>query len=519
MKSFDDVQTRLLDAWRANSPGSSTSHVLIGLPSISMGETLLAHYATRLHAMEHRFLLLLLVVGRLPACEGVLVTCGHPSDAVLDYYARLVAPRDPESYRRRLHVLVVPDRGPRGVAAKLLDRPDLVAELRALVAGRPALIEPFNVTQNEVEVALALGVPVNGTAPELWPLGFKSAGRRLFRQAGVPVPPGVEDVHDVTGVAEAIRHIRRTRSRLSGVVVKQDNSAAGDGNWIVRTRDEHGHRIPLARLRRDALAGIPDWFVSDLAAGGAVEELVVGSTISSPSAQVDITPDGGVDVLSTHEQVLGGDNGQVYTGCTFPAQSAYAGEIAWHARRVGVCLARAGAVGRFAVDFVTVRRRGSWKVYALEVNLRKGGTTHPFSVLRHLAQGTYDAGAGIWRADVDGLPRFYRSTDNLLHDDWIGLEPSRVIDAVADDGLEFDQASGTGVVLHMLTCLAVDGRCGLTAVGRSRAEADALFGATEAAIHRAAAAQTGANASEPRPGELATVGGGRSGAAPAVARA
>jgi hypothetical protein len=491
MDSYQEVQARLHDAWLANRLGSRTPHVLIGLPSLSLSQSMLQHYATRLPALEHRFLLLLLVLGRIPSCEGLLVTCGHPTDGVLDYYARLASPEDPEDVRRRLRVLVVDDGSHRGVAAKLLDRPDLMEEIRSFVAGRPALIEPWNVTEHEVDVAVALGVPLNGTAPGLWPLGFKSAGRRMFHETGVPTPLGLEHVRDLAGVAEAIRHIRRARPRLTGVVVKHDNSAAGDGNWIVRTRDPDGHRIPLAKLRDEAFAELPDWFKRDLAEGGVVEELIAGSDFSSPSAQVEITPDGGVRLLSTHEQVLGGDTGQVYTGCVFPADGSYAGELAEHGRAVGEWLARAGAVGRLAVDFVAVRRRRRWQVFALEVNLRKGGTTHPFSVLRHLAPGQYDAATGVWHAESDGLPRYYRSTDNLLDESWLGLEPLRVIEAVADAGLEFDRDTGTGVVVHMLSCLAVDGRCGLTAIGRSRDEADELFAAAGAAIDRASASVPG----------------------------
>ena len=69
-----------------------------------------------------------------------------------------------------------------------------------LIAGRPAFIEPWNVTDHEVAVALALDVPINGSAPRLWPLGFKSAGRRLFKEAGVPVAAGCEDVRTIDDV-------------------------------------------------------------------------------------------------------------------------------------------------------------------------------------------------------------------------------------------------------------------------------------------------------------------------------
>lgn len=88
---------------------------------------------------------------------------------------------------------------------------------------------------------------------------------------------------------------------------------------------------------------------------------------------------------------MGGDNGQVFLGCRFPADPAYAATIALHATNIGVLLAKAGVHGRASVDFAATRHAGDrWKVHALEVNLRKGGTTHPYSTLRNLVPGRYD---------------------------------------------------------------------------------------------------------------------------------
>jgi hypothetical protein len=121
-------------------------------------------------------------------------------------------------------------------------------------------------------------------------------------------------------------------------------------------------------------------------------------------------------------------------------------------------------------------------VKALEVNLRKGGTTHPYSALRSLVPGRYDTEAGTWLADADGSPRAYRSTDNFLDPSLAERSPQSVIDAVRDAGLQFDSTRGTGVVLHMLGCLAVDGRFGATAIGHTPEHADELYAATLAAV-------------------------------------
>ena len=116
------------------------------------------------------------------------------------------------------------------------------------------------------------------------------------------------------------------------------------------------------------------------------------------------------------------------------------------------------------------------------MNLRKGGTTHPFSALRSLVPGHYDTEVGAWLADADGSTRAYRSTDNFLDPSLAERSPQSVIDAVREAGLQFDTDTGTGVVLHMLGCLAVDGRFGATAIGRTPEHADELYAATLAAV-------------------------------------
>ena len=363
------------------------------------------------------------------------------------------------------------------MTAKLLDRPDLVEELRRRIAGRPAFIEPWNVSPLEVELATRLDVPVNGTDPALWPLAFKSAGRRLFAEAGIPTPLGREDVRSVDDVVDAVAEIRARSRGARAVVVKTDDSGAGDGNQVIPL----DHDTDAASVRRQ-VERFPDWYLADLELGGVVEELVSGSRFSSPSVQVEIPAGGDPVVCSTHEQVLGGPSGQVYHGCRFPARHGYAGQLGAYGQAMGEVLAARGAVGRFGVDFVATRSAGGrWGVCALEVNLRKGGTTHPFAALEALTSGHYDVAAGAWVCD-DGSRRWYEATDNLVDPKWLGRRPGDVIRTVAAAGLEFDREAGTGVVLHMLSGLAIDGRLGLTAIGRSRSHAARLHAATVAAL-------------------------------------
>jgi hypothetical protein len=482
MKTFQELQADLPYVWSLNRPGSTVEHVVVVLPSFSVGESMLSHYAARIPALEHRYLVTSLMLHRIEGCHLVFLTSRAPGRRVLDYYASF-APRGWRgSVRSRFHVSVVPDDSPRPIAAKLLDRPDLLAELRESFAGRPTFIEPWNVTQREVQVAEQLQVPIDGPSPDLWHLGFKSCGRRLFLEAGVPLPPGREDIRSIDELATAVTHIRERRPTVKAVVVKLDNSAAGDGNVIIDLGNFDGGMI------RDGMAicgtVLPDWYVQDLCSGAVVEELITGNHFTSPSVQVDLSPFGEVNVLATHEQVLGGDTGQVYIGCRFPADPAYAAELARYGQAIGELLAGRGVIGRLSVDFAaTQTEAGRWQIYALEINLRKGGTTHPYVVLSHLVPGRYDAEAAAWYA-ADGTPRWYWATDNLVDVSWLGLSPDAVIRAVAAAGLHFDARTGTGVVLHMLSCLAIDGRFGLTAIGRTPGQAADLYMRTREAVHR-----------------------------------
>jgi hypothetical protein len=473
------LQARLSDACRLNAPPGTTPHVVVMLPSYNIGASLLAHYAGRIAALEHRYLLAVQMLPRLPGAEAVFVTCEAPAPEVLDYYFRLMPEDARADAERRLTVVEVPERGDAPVAAKLLSHVDLLVGVRNHIGGRPAFIEPWNVGIEEIAVALAVQAPIRGTTPDLRWIGFKSAGRRLFHAANVPTPCGVEDVHDVTEVQAAIRLIRDQRPLAAGVVVKLDDSVAGDGNVIIRFDESVD----------DALQRLPDWYVADLASGGVVEELVTGVEFSSPSVQLELEPDGRVVVLATHEQVLGGDNGQVFLGCRFPADPMYAAELAQHGMAAGRELIRRGAVGRVSVDFAAARDEdGRWHLYALEMNLRKGGTTHPYSVLRHLVPGAYEPGTGGWRAEC-GQPTYYQCSDNLLDPDWKRLPQGAAIKAVDNAGLTFDRATGVGVVLHMLPGLPIDGRIGATAIANRPEQAAELLAAVADTLTAAVPAQ------------------------------
>ena len=446
-------QERLEEAWRADLPGSTTPHVVIGLPSYSLDRSVLEHYGARVAPLENRYLYATLRSAG-PWTRTVYLSSRPVRQDVLEGYLSLVPPEDRPRILERTLLASPDDVSPRPLAEKICGRPDLIDRIRRFVGDDVALIEPWNVTPCERELALALGAPLHGTDPSLWRLATKSGSRRLFRAAGVPLPAGVEDVTTPEEVAVAIAALRAEGHAAAGVVVKLDDSVAGDGNVVLR-----GQSFDVRR-------SLPDWYVDVLTQGGVVEELVAGDDFRSPSGQATVRPDGEIEVLATHDQRLGGDNGQVFEGCSFPADDGYAAEIAQHVATVGRALQAEGVIGRFAVDFVAVRRGGEWCVSAIEINLRKGGTTHPYGVTRLLTGARFDPATNRMTLP-DGTCRCYGATDNLVDEAWLNRQPAEVWGRLSAAGVLYDRSTATGVVPHLLDCLAVDGRMGYTAIADS----------------------------------------------------
>ena len=108
------------------------------------------------------------------------------------------------------------------------------------------------------------------------------------------------------------------------------------------------------------------------AMGGVAEEFVEGDIKTSPSVQCIIGPDKQVEIVSTHDQLLGGNDGQVFLGAIFPADKQYSVSLAAEGKKIAKALADKGALGRFAIDFISVKQDdNTWKHYAIEINFAK----------------------------------------------------------------------------------------------------------------------------------------------------
>jgi hypothetical protein len=486
---FDVLQQKLVPLWQSIRRINTDPQTIVVVPSLSLESTI---QGVRQQAYEERFLFLLFLL-RQPHARLIYVTSLAIHPDIVAYYLDLLPGVISVQAKKRLFLVTPNDPSARPLSAKLLDRPDLLAHMRSLILDKDrAHLVPFNTTTLERDLALTLGIPMYGADPKFTVLGSKSGSRRIFAEANVPHPLGIEGVRTAAEVRDAILGLREKKPTLGRLMVKLDEGVSGEGNATI---DLAGMPIPghpdearivgerMQAMRCELAGATYDSYMAKLAErGGIVEERITGTDFRSPSAQLRVTPLGEVEALSTHDQLLGGPTGQMYLGCRFPANTEYAPVIMREALKVGHRLKQEGVLGRFAVDFVTVRNEhGAWEAYAIEINLRKGGTTHPFLTLQFLTDGTYDPERGVFQTPR-GESKCFVATDHLESPDYRGLTHERLFDIAVSYGLHFDQSRQKGVVFHMMNALEELGLVGLTAVGNTHDEASTFYEKAAAAV-------------------------------------
>ena len=480
LEEFQRLKPKLASVWgmlTANEDQPSTSVVV---PSLTLDAEELTKLAGASYYEER--LLFLLIRLRNPRAHVVYVTSQPVHPLTLDYYLHLLAGVPASHARARLTMLCTYDGSSRPLTQKILERPRLLQRIRYAIHDREhSYLTVFNSTPLERRLSVLLGIPLNGLDPALSEYGTKSGSRRVFREAGVDLPAGFEDLNTRDDVVHALTELRAQRPGIRRAVIKLNDSFSGEGNAVV----SYPHRTDPGELARAVdLAQMPvptespDRYFNKLdRMGGVVEEFIEADEKTSPSAQLRTSPTGQVQEISTHDQILGGESGQIYLGCRFPAAGEYRDQIREAGRRVGEVLARHDVVSRYGVDFLAWRNAGEtdWRITALEINLRVLGTTHPFLALRFLTGGELDTKSGEFLS-LSGRPKSYRATDNLRSKCYRGILPDDLFDIMSINGLHFSHRTESGVLFHMIGAVSEFGKLGLTVIGNDVEEVEGLYG-------------------------------------------
>ena len=475
---FCSLQQSFSKQYIQTFPDPNAFRTVVIVPSLTLDASILSKVKGRVYYEERMLCLLMLL--RMPRTNVVYVTSMPVDEIIIDYYLHLLPGITGFHARQRLTLFNCFDNSPKSLSQKILERPRLIERIRNAIPDKSnSHLVCFNVTDLEKTLAVQLELPLFGCDPALLKFGTKSGCRQLFKDCGILLPAGFENLENKQDVAEALCKLKISKPALRKAVVKLNDGFSGEGNAIFSYTDLEANNDLLNKIDEELPARLQivapgvsyDNYMAKLdEMHGIVEEFIDGEIKTSPSVQCRINPEGSYDVISTHDQLLDAATGQVFLGATFPADDAYKKEIGIIGEKISQALQQAGVLGRFSADFICVQEADAWKNYAIEINLRKGGTTHPYLMLQFLTDGNYDHRTGEYYT-AGGQQRFYFATDNLQNDLYKGLTPRDLIDIAIYHRLIYDSTKQEGIMFHMLGALSQYGKIGLVCIAGSREKA------------------------------------------------
>ena len=329
--------------------------------------------------------------------------------AIVEYYLALLPGRHPEprpgpAARSSRSTTPRPDRS----AQKLLERPRLlrqIARARSRTRARPTsspTTRPSSSATSRSRSASRCTAPTRGCAAR----APRPAAAGCSPRRASATRSGVEDLHTLDDVVDAaVRDAARSGRRSPQVIVKLNEGVSGEGNALVDLRG-----LPAAG---DAAR-----------AREAVAARLVRCSSSARTTPFEVVP-GQARRTRRHrrgahrrrraaqpERAAAGHSRRRRSSCcrrTTSCSAGRAGRATWAAvprrprlrardqrstpRSIGERLAREGRARAASpsTSSSSATPTDAWTSYAIELNLRKGGTTHPFLTLQFLTDGRYDA--------------------------------------------------------------------------------------------------------------------------------
>lgn len=487
---FRKIQEGLPHQFSSAFPDRLAPKTVLIIPSFTLDQEILSKVEGIVHYEER--LLCLLMLLRMPRTKVIYVTSMPIDPVIIDYYLHLLPGITGYHAMKRLTLLSCYDASSQSLTEKILGRPRLIRRIKDCISPEDAThMACFNVTAHERRLAVQLGMPIFGCDPDLFDLGSKSNGRKIFRKCGLLLPDGFEDLHTPIEIIHSLYQLKKKHPELRKAVVKMNDGFSGEGNAIfnfqgidqtdlessIRNEFEKRMSMVAASLKLEVFLG------KFAEMGGVVEIFLEGEIKESPSVQCRITPTGICEVVSTHDQLLGGESGQVFVGAKFPASLEYSIDIGRMGKMVSEVLKEKGVLGRFAIDFLSVQENGVWKNYAIEINLRKGGTTHPFLMLQFLTDGEYQPEQGCY-LNASGQKRYYFASDNLRNPDYVGLTPPDLIDIAMIHELHYDGTAQEGTMFHLIGALSQFGKLGVVCIGSTPERAQYFYDETVKVLDR-----------------------------------
>jgi hypothetical protein len=104
-------------------------------------------------------------------------------------------------------------------------------------------------------------------------------------------------------------------------------------------------------------------------------------------------------------------------------------------------------------------------------------------MMKFLIEGGYDEEKGIY-VSFSGKEKYYRATDNIVDPKFIGMGSEDLIDVAVFNDLHFNTLQQRGVAFHMIGPLCQFGKVGITCIGDTHEETEALHQKTLQVLQR-----------------------------------
>lgn len=485
IEAFIQLQNRLTKNYENVFLNIHAEKTVVIIPSLTLDREILRALKGLIH-YEERMLCMLMQLS-MPKTNVIYVTSTSIDNTIVDYYLHLLPGITGYHARQRLTLFSCYDASAKSLTEKILSRPRLIKRIKEQIKHpENAHMACFNVTEHEQALAQLLNIPIYGCNPSLLHLGTKTGCRLTYKKANVLLPHGFENLKTEKDIVEALILLKQELPTVRKAIIKMNDGFSGEGNAIFNYAFLENNSLNFDTVKvvlNQCIkvvaphVSIEQYLQKFYAMGGIVEAFIEGEQKCSPSVQCRINPVGGIDIISTHDQLLGGESEQVFIGAHFPASDEYSFEIAATAYKIAELMQKEGVWGRFSIDFLSVKDSTGWKHYTIETNLRKGGTTHPFMMLQYLTGGEYNWQNGIYTMP-NGQHRCYFASDNVVNEKYKGLTPHDLIDIAMCNQLLFEGSTQCGVMFHMIGALSQYGKLGVVCIGKTKDEAIAYYNRT-----------------------------------------
>ena len=450
-----------------------------------------------LNYYEERMLFFLFLL-KYKKTKIVYVTSEDFNTSLFDYYINLISSKKKEvlDIQSRLIHISVKDNKFLSLTDKIIHSKKAIKDITSAISDKKsAALRCYNPTAAERELAIALDIPLFGSREKFDYVGTKSGSRKVFKLAELNLIPGSGYLKNFSELCLAMAKLIKDYPTYKRMVIKLDQGAAGRGNCVFSVENflEHDEIEISVKTNLEKLScsihkqfknysqfelenETAEHYIKEFNKIGGIAELYISGKIKySPSVQLSISTAGIPSIVSTHEQILGGMENQKYLGCAFPALPDHRKLIIKEAKKVSAWMARKGMIGHFGIDFIAMKNKqeDKPKVYPIEINLRKGGTTHPFRIAYYLTRSKYNKLDGILYNGK--TPIYYISRDFIVDEKYKKFEPNELIELVQNSKINFNKNTKKGVLVFMSGTIREYGRFGAICIGHSPEDAQIYF--------------------------------------------